>query len=223
MRKQTIWMSLALAASLLLSQAALAAGMWEEGRHYKELPYPAKTRDASKIEVAEVFWYGCPHCYEFANDHLPAWEANLPADVNFVLIPATFPNWIEHAKAFFAAEALGVVDKVHKPLFDAIQVNPKKYNDPDDFKEIFAKHGVSEEDYDAVFKASGFRKISKVDEAIKRTDELMRTYRLTGVPAMIVNGKYFVGVQGAGGFANMLKIVNYLVDKERKNMATKAK
>lgn len=216
---KTLWAGLALTLGLCFAQLASAASMWEEGRHYKELPYAAKTRDASKIEVAEVFWYGCPHCYEFANDHLPAWENNLPDDVNFVLIAATFPNWLEHAKVFYAAEALGVLDKVHKPLFEAIQGNPRKYKEVADFKELFAKHGVSEKDFDGVFKASGFRKISKVDEAIKRTDELMRTYRLTGVPAMVVNGKYFVGVQGAGGYQNMLKVVNYLVDKERQAKA----
>lgn len=223
MLKQPIWISLFVLISLAFTHSVSAGGMWQEGQHYKELPYPAKTRDPSKIEVAEVFWYGCPHCYEFATGHLPAWEKNLPEDVDFVLIPATFPNWIEHAKVFFAAEALGVIDKLHKPLFDAIQTKPNKYRNVDDFKDMFAEYGISEEQFESAFKASGFRKISKVDEAIKRTDELMRTYRLTGVPAMVVNGKYFVGVRGAGGFPNMLKIVNYLVDKERKNMATKAK
>lgn len=199
-----------------------AATMWEEGRHYKELPYPVKTRDPSKIEVAEVFWYGCPHCYEFAKDYLPEWEETLPEDVNFVLIPATFKNWVVHAKAFFAAEALGVVDKMHHPLFDAIAANPKKFDDVSDFKSLFTENGIKEEDFDSVFEASGFRKISKVDEAVKRTDELMRAYRLTGVPALIVNGKYFIGVSDAGGYANMLKIANYLVAQERQKMATVA-
>jgi len=205
------------------AQSTLAAGMWEKGTHYQELPFPMKTRDASKIEVVEMFWYGCPHCYEFNNDHLPEWEENLPDDVDFVMVPATFPNWVIHAKAFFAAEALGVVKKVHQDLFDAIVANPKKFDDTDDFKSIFLKHGVSEDAYDKVFEASGFRKISKVDEAVKKAGDRARAYRLTGVPALVVNGKYMVGVREAGSFGNMLKIVNYLVNEERiaKNSAAK--
>lgn len=202
-------------------QATHAAGMWEKGRHYKELPFPVATRDPSKIEVVEVFWYGCPHCFEFAKDHLPAWEEHLPADVDFVLMPAPFSNWKTHAKAYFAAEALGVVDKLHGPLFDAITPAPKKTNSIEAFKEIFVANGVKAEDYDAVFKASGFRKISKVDEAMKKAEERIKAYRLTGVPGLIVNGKYSIGVGDAGGFQNMLKIANYLISEERQKMAKK--
>jgi thiol:disulfide interchange protein DsbA len=208
---------------LSLSQSAFAAGMWEEGRHYKELPLPVKTRDASKIEVVEVFWYGCPHCYDFAKDHLPEWEKNLPADVDFVLMPATFSNWRTHAKAYFAAEALGVVDKLHMPLFEAINPAPKKVNNVESFKKTFTENGVKAEDYDAVFKASGFRKISKVDEALKKAEEKTKAYRLTGVPGLIVNGKYSIGVSDAGSFQNMIKIANYLISQERQKMASQPK
>jgi len=208
--------------SLALSQSAMGASMWEKGTHYKELPFPVKTNNPEKIEVVEVFWYGCPHCYEFAKDHLPAWEKQLADDVDFVLLPATFTNWQTHAKAYFAAEALGVVDTLHKPLFDAIAPNPKKVNSIDSFKKIFVANGVKSEDFDAVFEASGFRKISKVDEAIKKAQEKIRAYRITGVPGLIVNGKYSISVGDAGGYANMLKIANYLISQERQKMATNA-
>ncbi len=208
---------------LSLSQSAFAIGMWEEGRHYKELPLPVKTNNPSKIEVVEVFWYGCPHCYDFAVKHLPAWEKNLPEDVDFVLMPATFNNWKTHAKAYFAADALGVVDKLHMPLFEAINPKPKSVNSVDSFKKVFVENGVSAEDYDAVFEASGFRKISKVDEALKKAEEKTRAYRLTGVPGLIVNGKYSIGVSEAGGFENMLKIANFLISKERQKMASQPK
>lgn len=222
MRIQNIWTSLVVALGILWSVQSVAASMWQEGQHYSALPYPVATNDPGKIEVREIFWYGCPHCYEFAKDYLPEWEENLPEDVNFVLMPATFPNWLVHAKAFFAAEALGVVDKLHGPLFDAIAVNPRKYQSTDDFKELFAKYGVSAEDYEKTFEASGFRKISKVDESVNKANELIRAYRLTGVPALIVNGKYLISVSKAGNYANMLKITNYLVDQERQKMASKA-
>lgn len=206
------------AVAVLFSSFSAASEMWEKGRHYKELPFPVKTRDASKVEVVEVFWYGCPHCYEFNNDFLPQWEKSFADDVDFRLIPATFPGWVTHAEIFFAAEELGKVEEMHQALFDAIQAQPKNYKDREDFIEIFAKFGVSEEEFMAVFEASGFRKISKIEENIKATGDRIKAYRLTGVPALIVNGKYKIGVRDAGGFANMTKIANFLIAKERAAM-----
>jgi thiol:disulfide interchange protein DsbA len=218
---QLVVMSL-FAACLSFSSLVSAEEMWEKGRHYKELPFQVKTRDASKIEVVEVFWYGCPHCYEFNNDFLPAWEKSFAEDIDFRLIPATFPGWVVHAEAFFAAEELGKVEGMHQALFDAIQAAPRKYEDKKDFVELFAKHGVSEEDYLNVYEASGFRKISKIEEKINKAGERIKAYRLTGVPALVVNGKYKIGVREAGGFANMIKIANYLIAQEREQMKAAA-
>lgn len=215
MRRISLTLLTLMSLCLGLNQTAFAAGMWEKGVHYTELPFPMKTRDPSKIEVLEMFWYGCPHCYDFNNKHLIKWEENLAEDIDFVMVPATFQNWLIHAKAYFAAEALGVVKKVHQDLFDNIVADPRKFDDVEDFKSIFLKHGVSSEEYDKVFEASGFRKISKVDEAVKKAQARVKAYRLTGVPALIVNGKYKIGVREAGGLGNMLKIANFLVNEER--------
>ncbi|MDX1452758.1 MAG: thiol:disulfide interchange protein DsbA/DsbL [Oleiphilaceae bacterium] len=219
MRPEMFSKAIVLSVALLLAGMTQAVEMWEKGRHYKELPYPVATRDPSKIEVVKLFWYGCPHCYEFNNDYLPEWKKSFADDVDFHMRPATFPGWKVHAKAFFAADALGVLDKVNQPLFDAIVANPKKYKDVDDFKDIFTANGVSEEEYEKVFEASGFRKVSKVDEAIKKIDEDIKRYRVSGVPALIINGKYKVGVRDAGNFANMVKVANFLIDKEREAMS----
>lgn len=218
MRNIQIFAFVIMTFGLLFSSLSSAAEMWEKGRHYKELPFPVKTRDASKIEVVEVFWYGCPHCYEFNNDHLPEWKKSFAEDVDFRLIPATFPGWVTHAEAFYAAEELGKIDEMHQPLFDAIQASPRKYKDRSDFVEIFEQYGVSEEEFNKVFEASGFRKISKVEELINKTGERIKAYRLTGVPALVVNGKYKIGVRDAGGFDNMVKIANFLIAKEREEM-----
>ncbi len=212
--KKSVWIA-CVALILMMAQFANAAGMWEKGRHYKELPYPIKTADPDKIEVLKVFWYGCPHCYEFHNDHLVKWEKTLPDDVHYGLLPATFPGWVEHAKVFYAAEFLGVREQIHQKLFDAIVSNPKKYKSVDDLKFIFTEAGVSDEDLDKQFKASGFRKISKVDEAINKASDTVKKLRITGVPALVVNGKYMIGVRDAGNFDNMIKIANYLVNEER--------
>lgn len=218
MRITTLFSAIVILVSLFSSSAALSVEMWEKGRHYKELPYPVQTRDSSKIEVVKLFWYGCPHCYEFNNDYLPEWEENFADDIDFHMRPATFPGWKVHARAYFAADALGVLDKVHQPLFDAIVANPRKFKDIEDVKPIFIENGVSAEDFDKVFEASGFRKVSKVDEAMKKVDEDIKRYRVSGVPALIVNGKYKIGVRDAGNFANMIKVANFLIDRERAAM-----
>jgi len=218
MRRMSLLLVSALSVLLCFGSSVQAADMWEKGRHYKELPIPVKTRDTSKIEVVEVFWYGCPHCYEFNNNHLPKWEEHLPKDVDFWMVPATFPGWVEHAKAFYAAEFLGVREKLHQPLFDAIQKDPRKYKDVEDLKGIFVENGVNGDDFDNIFEASGFRKISQVDQALKKTSERVKSYRISGVPALIVNGKYKIGVRDAGSMANMLKITNFLINKERESM-----
>jgi len=204
--------------ALLFSSFSMAVEMWQKGVHYKELPFPVKTRDASKVEVVEVFWYGCPHCYEFNNDHLHKWEESFTEDIDFRLVPATFPGWVTHAEIYYAAEELGKVAELHQPLFDAIQSSPRKYKNRDDFIALFGKHGVSEDEFNGVFKASGFRKISKVQEKVDKTNALIKAYRLTGVPALIINGKYKIGVREAGGFANMVKVANFLIAKERHAM-----
>ena len=214
-RQTKLWLMPLVFLVLCFSQLGFAADLWEKGRHYKELPYPVKTEDPSKIEVLEVFWYGCPHCYEFNNEHLPEWEKQLAEDVSFRLMPATFPGWETHAKAFYAAEFLGIREDIHQFLFDKIVADPKKYKEVSDFKPLFIERGVKSEDFDKVFAVSGFRKISKIDEAIKKAGDTVKSLRISGVPALIVNGKYKVGVRDAGSFENMIKITNFLVNKER--------
>lgn len=203
---------------LCASSISFAADVWEKGRHYKELPYPVKTADPAKIEVLELFWYGCPHCYDFNNTYLPKWEAELASDVEFRLMPATFPGWIVHAKAYYAAEFLGLVKEMHQPLFDAIQTNKNKYKDIEDLKPLFIAKGVKSEEFDALFEAKGFRKISQIDEAIDKATKKIKNLRVSGVPALIINGKYKIGVREAGGFPNMLKIANFLIHKERESL-----
>ena len=111
-------LALSLLAFVSLSMAA------EKG--YKNLSAVQPTQDVSKVEVIEFFWYGCPHCYQF-EPALKEWAANLPKNVNFIRQPAVFSRlWGKHAKAYFTAEVLDVVDKVHADLFHAIQVKKQK-------------------------------------------------------------------------------------------------
>lgn len=201
---------------LFISASVLAQETWKEGTHYQVLSSPIKTEDPTKLEVLEIFWYGCPHCYEFNNNHLKTWEKSIPEDVNFTLMPATFKSWIEHAKVFYAAKFLGLQEDMHQELFDTVQSNQRKYRTVDSLKPLFIKRGVDEAKFDQLFETGGFRKISQIDQAVEQADKKMKSVNISGVPALIVNGKYKVGVSEAGGLGNMLKITNFLLEKERK-------
>ncbi|CAN0606549.1 unnamed protein product, partial [Ectocarpus sp. 12 AP-2014] len=114
--------SLSTAVTLLAAFAIagqVSAAEWQEGTHYRELSSPVRTDNSETIEVAEVFWYGCPHCYNF-KPLVESWVEDIPDDVDYVQIPAALgQSWEPHARAFYALEFMGELDKVHDALFDA--------------------------------------------------------------------------------------------------------
>ncbi|RMD71961.1 MAG: thiol:disulfide interchange protein DsbA/DsbL, partial [Gammaproteobacteria bacterium] len=116
---------------------------FDEGIEYELVTPPQPTEDPSKIEVLEFFWYGCPHCYH-AEPLVEAWLKRKPEDVVFRRMPAIFTNplWELHARAYYTAEALGIVDKIHRPLFDAIHKERRPMNTEKDIEAFFAEHGV---------------------------------------------------------------------------------
>ena len=188
---------------LLLGSQAYA----EDG--YTTISPAQPTQTGDKIEVLEVFWYACPHCYDF-DPYLHEWLTNKPEDVTFRRMPGIFrKSWIPHAKAFFAAKKLNVLDQIHTPLFNAIHREKKKIHDFKAMKKFFAKHGVDKDEFTKIYESE------EVDTKVKQAFVMGQRYKVTGVPAMIVNGKYLVSASSAGSFENMLKIVDSLVDKER--------
>lgn len=202
----------AVLAILLGLSASLARGdTFEVGVNYDVLPIPVETADPNKIEVVELFSYGCPHCYEF-EPTIEAWKAKQPADVQFRRIPAVFrEDWKILAQAYYAAEALGVVDKVNRPIFEAIHLKGLNPKDPNVLAAVFKDSaGVDGEEFNKVMNSFGVR--SKVLQA----DSLGRMYRLQGVPTLIVAGKYTVyGQNFVGGNVDRLTVVDFLVAKER--------
>jgi thiol:disulfide interchange protein DsbA len=202
---------IALTIALALGGGLAFADPYEVGVHYERLPIAVDTAVPSKIEVVEVFSYGCPHCFSF-EPAIEAWRARQPADVNFRRIPAVFrSDWLILAQAYYTAEVLGVVDKVHEPIFEAIHVQGLNGADPAVLAKIFQDSaGVDGEQFLKVLNSFGVR--SKVQQA----DAQARMYRVPGVPTLIVNGKYRVnGGQLVGTNIEMLDVVDYLVAKER--------
>ncbi|RLA21628.1 MAG: thiol:disulfide interchange protein DsbA/DsbL, partial [Gammaproteobacteria bacterium] len=190
----------------LVAQAA----PFQEGQDYKLLSKPQSTIDKDKVEVREFFWYGCPHCYHF-EPTLAAWLKKLPSDVAFVRTPAVFrESWKAHAKAYFAAETLGVTDKIHADLFDAYHQKGKKTDTEEALAAFFVERGVDEKEFHKTF--NGFFVDMKLRDAMAKPAK----YGITGVPAVVVNGKYRVTGSMAKGYPRMIEIIDFLIEKERK-------
>jgi thiol:disulfide interchange protein DsbA len=200
---------LSLALALAISPMALAADApAATGEVYDIVAPPHPTADPTKVEVMEFFWYGCPHCYHF-EPHVKSWLKTKPANVEFIRQPAVFnAHWAAHAKAFFTAEALGVLDKVHDDFYDRIQNKKEPLESEDDLAKFFAEHGVKEADFRQAYKSFA------VDAKMRQAEPLAASYGVDGTPAIIVNGKYRISASKAKSFDKMIETTNALVAKE---------
>jgi protein dithiol oxidoreductase (disulfide-forming) len=196
---------------LLPLSFSATAEVFKEGEDYEKLDIPGSVVDPKKIEVREFFWYGCPHCFELEAS-LHDWVKTLPADVNFVRTPAVMnKSWELHGKAYFAAKAMGVEDTLHEVLFNAIHKDHRKLSEPAEIGDLVAEHGVDAKQFKAMMESF------TVHTEIARADAAARAYRLSGVPTIIVNGKYVVDGLKAKGYPRLLQIVGYLIEVERKS------
>ncbi|MES9971312.1 MAG: thiol:disulfide interchange protein DsbA/DsbL [Candidatus Thiodiazotropha sp.] len=173
-------------------------------------PPVATTAPDGKIEVIEFFWYGCPHCYQM-EPQLQAWLENKPENVNFIRVPAPLNNkWTVHAQFYYAAEILGLTEKLHEPLFEAMHVKKRKLYDKDSLIDFAVEQGVEKQKF--VDALNSFGVYVKVQNAKK----LGQRYQLDGVPAMGINGKYKTSGSLAGSYNKMFEIVSHLVAEESK-------
>lgn len=196
----------------LASEAAApkAPERFQEGRHYELLTAAQPTGfGPDKIEVLELFWYGCPHCYTL-EPHIQAWlKDGIPAQAEFRRMPASLNrSWQIHARAYFTAEALGVLDEFHPAMFRELNVNRNALNTPELLADFFSQFGVSEDAFNEAFNSFA------VQTKLRRSDSLGKRYRITGVPAIVVNGKYVTGADVAGGVPQLFEVIEFLVQKE---------
>lgn len=182
---------------------------WQEGQHYTKLSNPVPTDSGDKIEVAEVFWYGCPHCYTF-KPLIEAWEGDIADDVRFVLLPAALGrSWEPHARAYYTVEALDKLNETHDALFNALARDRRQLDSAEALAGFLADYGVDEEAFVKTFNSFG------VNAKMQQSQAKIRGARITGTPTMLINGKYTVSASMAGSHENMIKVVDYLVEKER--------
>jgi thiol:disulfide interchange protein DsbA len=208
-------LSAALVTASLFGMTAQAAEPIEAGKQYVELSSAVPVSEPGKIEVVEMFWYGCPHCYAFEPTINP-WAEKLPADVHFVRIPAMFGGpWDAHGQLFLTLQSMGVENKVHSAVFNAIQKEHKKLITPDEMAEFVATQGVDKDKFLATFNSFAIK------GQIAAAKELAKKYEITGVPTLIVNGKYRFDLGSAGGPEQTLQVADQLIAKERAAVAGK--
>lgn len=187
---------------------------WEAGKNYFVIDPPQPTATGSKIEVLEVFSYACPHCAHF-QPYAEQIKQSLPAYASFSYMPAIFSaQWEPYARAFYAAQSLGVLEQTHQALFDALHRDHASLPTIDDLAGFYAQHGVDKAKFLAT--ASSFEVESKLSHA----REIVKADGVDGTPSVIVNGKYRMSGQSAGGFPQLIDLIGWLVQKEH---ATPAK
>jgi protein dithiol oxidoreductase (disulfide-forming) len=195
-----------------LAQApgAPADGRFREGRHYQRLsPAQPTSSGPDVIEVAEVFWYGCPHCYEF-EPFVQDWKSRAPEGVSVVSIPATWNPLLQlHARAFYTAEYLGVLEDTHMAFFREYHERRNPLDSEARIRDFFTRQGVDGADFDRGWNSFG------VQSRLQRAEQLARRYRVTGVPMLVVNGKYAVDGRSAGGLRQMLDVAEELIVLEK--------
>ena len=198
--------AIAVIAAMLVATAAFGQGRAQ----YTELNPPQPTvGEGDRIEVVEFFWYGCPHCYTL-EPLVESWKKTLPKDVVFRPFPAVFnARWGHDAAIFYAFEALGVSDKLHRPLFDAIHLDHLRTDDPKALAEWVKKQGVDAKKFEDTMKSFS------VQAKVRRAAQLTAAYKIDGTPAFAVAGRYTVSAEQGGSREGMLKAVSSLVDKVR--------
>lgn len=205
--------------SLLVAAFALtgatgtrAAGFDIEGKFQRVVPNQPTETPEGVIEVLDVFGYRCPHCFSF----LPVLERfgqGVPDDVQVRHMPVIFrDSWEAPARAFYTARLLGVLDEVHRPIFEALHLDRRPMDSDDAWRKLFAAHGVADSDFDKTFRSFA------VESMLRKSQVMQGRYGVTATPTVIVNGKYRVPAGLAGSFETMIEVTKGLIALERETL-----
>jgi thiol:disulfide interchange protein DsbA len=192
--------------------AAPAGGdtQFQAGKHYQRIAPAQPTSSATnKIEVAEIFMFGCPGCFAF-EPHLEAYIEKLPADVSFIRIPAPWNAVADtHARAYYTAEALGKLGEIERAFFNEFHVKKNYLETEDKLASFFAQFGVDETTFRNTFKSFA------VNAKVSRAQDLVQRYKVPSTPSVVVNGKYLTNGQMSGSYDTWFAIINELIATER--------
>ncbi|OED41518.1 hypothetical protein ACH42_13760 [Endozoicomonas sp. (ex Bugula neritina AB1)] len=201
-------------------QSPQVAQKFKDGVDYRTLNNPVLTDvEKGQIEVAEVFWYGCPHCYNL-EPIVSSWKKTLAPDAILVRRPGFFgPNiWQTHAQLYYTVRNMGIENKVHDGIFNEIQNRGNRLNNAETMSDFLnERYGVDKKAFVDEFNSFG------VNHVLQKSFAKLKGYDLTGVPALIIDGRYVVEPSKAGSLNNMPVIADYLIEKARKERASESK
>lgn len=204
---------------LILAQAGSSStpGDWQyvEGTHFTRLvPTQPTVGGADKIEVAEIFWYGCAHCFDF-EPYINRWAENLPANIRFVRIPAMWNALVKlHGQLYFTEEVLVKNGKIEDPagfrtaVFLEYHRRGNRLASVEAIQAVFERFGVNEEDFDTTWKSF------EVAQKMRVAEDLARRWNVASVPAVVVNGKYLTGAGQTGSYPKLLDVIDELTERE---------
>ncbi|WP_372527814.1 thiol:disulfide interchange protein DsbA/DsbL [Piscinibacter sp.] len=198
--------------SASLSTVVQAQGGPVEGTHYVRLSQPLPAAAGGKIEVIEFFWYGCPHCNAL-EPALDAWQKKLPADVAFRRVPVAFRDepFVAHQRIYYALETMGKVDAMHRKVFYAIHSEHQRLDKAPEIAAFMTKNGIDGAKFLEVY--NSFSVQTKVHQA----KQLAEAYKIDGVPALGIQGRYFTSGSMAGSNEAALTVADFLIQRVRKN------
>mgnify|MGYP001225195504 CR=1 FL=1 len=200
------------ASALAIGLPAAAQGGPVEGTHYVRLGQPLPvTAPAGKVEVVEFFWYGCPHCNVF-EPMLEAWAKKLPADVSFRRVPVAFRDepFGTHQRIYYALETLNQVEAMHRKVFYAIHNDRQKLDKPADIAAFMTKNGLDGAKFVEVMNSFG------VQTKARQAKQLAEAYKIDGVPALGVQGRFYTSGSLAGSPEQSLRVTDFLIERSRK-------
>lgn len=181
----------------------------EEGFEYRPAAVPVRPESAGKLEVVEFFWFGCPHCNAFEAT-LDSWLARRPADVAFRKVHVGLsPRWVAHQQLFYTLEQLGRTEATTAKVFHAIHVDKAALTERDEMADFVAKLGVDRRAFVDTFDSPPVR------ERMNRADALAAALKVEGVPSLGVNGRWLTSPGMAGSYADALRVVDFLLARER--------
>ena len=185
------------------SQAEFVAG-----KNYLVLDKPVETETGDQIEVRELFWYFCPHCFS-VHPKLEEWSKTMDSSAQLVLQPAVLPGWEFGSTFYDVLEELGELERLQSSLYNAIHIQKLNLKTQQDFVTWLSLNGVDEDKANKVFKSF------PVKVAVNKAKANTYKYRITGVPVFIVNGKYTVNATSAGSEEKIFEVIDYLIQKEK--------
>ncbi len=198
-------------AALGLRAPARAQGGPVEGTHYVRLSQPVPAGPAGKIEVIEFFWYGCPHCNAF-EPTLEPWVKQLPADVAFHRVPVAFSAepFVAHQRIFYALDSLGLVAAMHRKVFYAIHNDRLRLDKSADISAFMARNGVDGAKFMEAYDSFA------VQAKAKQATQQAAAYKIDGVPAIGIQGRYYTSGSLAGTNEKALAVADFLIQRVRK-------